>query len=409
VEAWSAFAEADASGLARVPVPPGARADMEVRASKEGYRPASRRGRFEEGLRLKVKLLVAPPIRVLDATGREVPGFSCAPPGADLRERKVRAPGYLDLDLANLPREMLAGWDDLLRTEPIDLYLVKDEGLGRAALRVDGDAPTAVRIDLDRIRFPDRGPRLQALPPAWRAFYDSTWPFLLVSPFAEGTIRPGDEIRVYGEGTLLVSCLARERRLLRQEIHVPAGGAVSRTLVLEREPWTDQAVAVTDRYGREGEVSFLLLDPLPLPLEARGFVLRVPRGGPCRIRADGGARGRAVRTFETLPSREPVQFELLGVEVRLRLLDHETGDPIEGLDLRIEGQETAVRWNPDEQAYVFGPVDPGPVTLALDTAGSRIDLRVDPRQAEKGVVREQLRLLGGKRGGSGGTDGEESQ
>ena len=53
------FTESDAFGFARIPAPGGAPAEVTVRASREGYRPASRRGRLLGEHAVELKLLKA--------------------------------------------------------------------------------------------------------------------------------------------------------------------------------------------------------------------------------------------------------------------------------------------------------------------------------------------------------------
>ena len=412
VDAWKAVGETDALGFARIPVPSGATAEFAVRASKDGYRPATRRGRFagEDGAQVvKIRLLKAPPIRVFDQARERVTNMLREPLGADLREQRLRATGYLDLDLRELPPEMLRAWDDLLRAAPVDLFLVPDAGLGCAVLRVvhpDG-AGVAVGIDPTRSALPDLAARLGALPPEWRSFYLERWPLFRCSPRlvpgvpgwpATLRVNAGEEIRIYAEQTVVVWCMATDCRPIRQEIDVPPGARVERTLPLVRETWAGQEIVVTDRYGRPGRVDVELLGPVRFPLgsfESQASTLRVPRGGgPYLLAVSGGARGRAVKTVETLPRPEPIRFELEGVEVRLRLIDDETGEPLEGLGLHLEGQEeVAVQWKPEEGVYVFGPVDPGMISVVHDPE-RRVDLRVDPKDEEKGVVRQEVRVRG---------------
>jgi hypothetical protein len=396
VTAWNAVAESDAFGFARIPAPGGAPAEVTVRASREGYRPASRRGRLLGEHAVELKLLKAPPIRVLDEAGEQVADFSWDAPGADLRERTLRARGYLSLDLAELPHGLLLAWDDLLGRTPVDIFLVSDQGLGCAVLRVDtpGGAPVTVGIDATSSALPDLSPRLEALPFEWRRFYAARWQKARVSPGPTGAVREGDEIRVYAEGTLVVHCIGTDCRPLRQEIDVAAGAVVARTLTLARETWADQEILVTDCFGREGPLAVRIVEPVFLALVRQDRTLRVPRGGgPYALRADGGARGFAVQKVETLPSQAPIRFELAGIEVRLRLVDDESGEPIEGLGLSLEGSEVPVVWRSDEGAYVFGPVDPGTVGVVHDPE-HRIDLRIDPGDAEKGILRRELRVRG---------------
>ncbi len=412
VDTWKAAAETDALGFARIPVPAGASAEFAVRASKGGYRPATRRGRFagEDGTRVvKIRLLKAPPVRVFGRAGDRVTNVLREPAGADLREQTLRATGYLDLDLRDLAPEMLRAWDDLLGTAPVDLFLVPDAGLACTVLRVvhpDG-AVAAVGIDLTRSALPDLAPHLRSLPSEWRSFYAARWPESRSSPRlpAKGPGTPatlrvnaGEEIRVYAEQTIVVTCMATDCRPIRQEIDVPPGGTVERTLSLVRETWAGQEIVVVDRYGRPGRADVELLGPVRFPLgsfESQVSTLRVPRGGgPYLLAVNGGARGRAVQTVETLPRPEPIRFELKGVEVRLRLIDDETGEPVEDLGLHLEGREdVAVQWKPEEGVYVFGPVDPGTIGVAHDPE-RRFDLRVEPKDEEKGVVRQEVRVRG---------------
>jgi hypothetical protein len=124
----------------------------------------------------------------------------------------------------------------------------------------------------------------------------------------------------------------------------------------------------------------------------------VPRGGgPYTILADGGSRGSAVRTVETLPTKEPIRLELTGIEVRLRVVDEESGDPIEGLALRLG--DRPVEWRAEDGEYVLGPVDPGTIRL-VDDAERTIDIRVDPAEAEKGILKKEVRVRVLPRGGS---------
>jgi hypothetical protein len=337
---------------------------------------------------MKLKLLRAPELRVFGATGERVTAFALEPEGADLRERKLRARGHLALDLAELPRDLLAAWDDLQGGTPVALYVVPDEGLGRAVLRAD--RPAAVGIDRTQAVVPQLAPRLRALPRDWASAYLRQWERL--EPYA--TLGNGEELRIYAEGTVVVTCLATDCRPLREEIRVAPGQAVERTLVLEPEAWAPQEIVVTDRFGREGPVSVAIVEPAYVPLASPA---RVPRGGgPYTLRADGGPRGSATRTVETLPSKEPIRFDLTGMEVHLRLVDEESGDPIEGLALRVDGRP--VEWRPEEGLYVFGPVDPGTVRLVHDDERA-IDLRVDPAEAEKGILTKEARVRGFPKGG----------
>lgn len=397
VDAWKAAAETLDDGFARIPVRAGVPTEFSVRASKDGYRPAARHGRFVADGVVQIRLLKAPQIRVFNGAGERVTDFSSEPPGADLRERTLRARGYLTLDLKELPAEMLGAWDDLLATKPVDLFLVSDAGLPCAALRVVSPDGAAVGIDTTGSALPDLSPRLVGLPPGWREFYASRWPALR-GPRALLGVKAGEEIRVYAERTLVVSCLAADCRPLREEIEVPPGRTVERTLELVRETWADQELVVTDRYGRQGRVDVALLGPVRFPLgsfETQASTVRVPRGGgPYRLEVDGGARGRAVQTLETLPAGKPIRFELKGVEVHLKLVDEETGDAVEGIDLHVEGEaDLPVRWIPDEGAYVLGPVDPGTIAVVHGTE-CRVDVRVDASEAEKGVLRRELRVRG---------------
>jgi hypothetical protein len=140
------------------------------------------------------------------------------------------------------------------------------------------------------------------------------------------------------------------------------------------------------------------VEPLPFPLALSGSTLHVPRGdGPYVIQIDGGPRGLAVRTLATLPSAEPIRFELTGIEVRLRLVDDESGDAIEALALSLEGARGAILWNAEDGTYVFGPVDPGTIGVVHDPE-CRVDVRVDPLEAENGVLRRELRVRGFPRG-----------
>jgi hypothetical protein len=208
------------------------------------------------------------------------------------------------------------------------------------------------------------------MPHEWSSFYAARWPEFRCSPRLPAgpggpavlRVRPGETVRVYAEGMVVVWCVATDCRAVQEEIDVPPGGTVERTMALVRETWAGQEIVVTDRYGRPGRVDVELLDPVRFPLgslESQASTLRVPRGGgPYRLAVNGGARGRAMQTVATLPRPEPIRFELKGVEVRLRLIDEETGEPLEGLGLHLEGhEEVAVQWNPDEGVYVFGPVN----------------------------------------------------
>jgi hypothetical protein len=164
--------------------------------------------------------------------------------------------------------------------------------------------------------------------------------------------------------------------------------------VLEPEPWVPQEIVVTDRFGREGPVTLSILDPARVPLASPA---RVPKGGgPYTLLADGGPRGSAVRTVETLPAKEPIRFELTGVEVHMQLIDDETGSPIEGLDLRLGVHP--VEWRADEGAYVFGPVDPGPVRLVHGELA--MEMFVDPAEAAKGILKKEARVRGFPTGGN---------
>jgi hypothetical protein len=101
-----------------------------------------------------------------------------------------------------------------------------------------------------------------------------------------------------------------------------------------------------------------------------------------------------VQPVTSLPRPQPIRFELTGVEVHLKLLDEESGEALDGLGLRVDGHDgIAVRWMPGEGAYVFGPVEPGTVGLVHGSA-CRVDVHVDPREAEGGVLRRELRVRG---------------
>jgi hypothetical protein len=367
-----------------------------VHAWKEGYRPVSRR-RFAKDDALKLKLIKEPEIRVLDQDGRRVANVGWENEHADLRQRKLHAPGYLDLDLADVPRELLAAWDDLLARTPVDIYLVSDAGLGKLVLRVEHPGyggtrvliPANVSIDWTRASRPDLSPRLRALPHGWRGVYAKPVDWLSAEVFG------GEEIRVYAEGTVVVTCIALDCRPLRVAIDVAKGATAERAVVLEPEPWVPQEIVVTDRFGREGPVALAIVDPARVPLASHA---RVPRGGgPYTILADGGSRGSAVRTVETLPTKEPIRLELTGIEVRLRVVDEESGDPIEGLALRLG--DRPVEWRAEDGEYVLGPVDPGTIRL-VDDAERTIDIRVDPAEAEKGILKKEVRVRVLPRGGS---------
>lgn len=405
---WNAAAESDSLGIARLPAAKGAPADVTVRVSLEGYRPASKRGRLLAEREVKLKLLKAPTIRVFDDRGDPVKGYSSEPSGADLRERTLHADGYLRLDLGDrLLGPMLHAWDDLLARSPVDIYLVRDEGLGQAVLRVDhpDGAAVAMGIDVTWAKLPDIAPRLRTMPFEWSSYYLRQWRLLERLPRGPaGPVGRDDVVRVYAEGPVIVTCLAPDCRPLQERIDVAPGTVVTRTLALAREPWVEQQILVTDRFGRPGTVSVELLEPAPLRLASQGTTLRVPRGGgPYTLRVDGGARGNAVRTVGTLPSKEPIRFELTGIEVHLKLVDDESGEPIEGISLAVEGRAIPVAWKPDEGSYVFGPVDPGIIGLVHDPQ-RRVELLVDPAEAEKGVLRREVRVRGFPTGAAGESD-----
>ena len=126
-----------------------------------------------------------------------------------MRRRKLRARGYLDLDLGALPREMLAAWDDLLARAPVDVYVVADAGLPCATLRVAHGGTVALGIDTSGAKLPDLAARLRTLPFEWRGFYASQ----VVAPRA--TARGGDELRIHAEGTLVVKALHIEPGIRR--------------------------------------------------------------------------------------------------------------------------------------------------------------------------------------------------
>ena len=83
---------------------------------------------------------------------------------------------------------------------------------------------------------------MKSIPNEWSAFYGARWrefrcsPRLPADPDGPAVLRvePGEAVRVYAEGTVVVWCMATDCRPVREEIDVPAGGTVERTLALVR-------------------------------------------------------------------------------------------------------------------------------------------------------------------------------